>query len=342
MKLLILILLLGLSCAPPFPSFLLGPTPTPSILNAEGVVQVVPPKNLFVSGLVWSPDGTKLAISYSRVGVESSPLFQIYTLDIQNGKMNLLEESNEVSILAISRILAWSPDGRIIFYANNKGHEGTWEINKEGETTFLSDDLIYFSPNGERVAFWKSEQKQNTVLLSLYVHDEIGRFEEPLFEINEKFVTHGPLEWSPDSHRILFTVAFSESSLEDMFNRGLLLNMIDVETKKIIRLTNTGQGSAIWWPPGSMSAFYSWSSDGNLVTYTYWNQQQNFNNGLYITRSDGSCATRLINSEDRDIEEVSWSPNGRWIAFAWNRGVYLLDTVEVFGKDFEKYYLMCP
>jgi hypothetical protein len=118
---LVSILLLTISCIPSFPSFLLEPTPTQATLNIPGVVQIQPPRPLFVGGLVWSPDSARLALSYSRVGVESSSLFQIQILDIDSNEMQLIEESNG----GWRSVTAWLPDDRLAFYASGDLQEGT-------------------------------------------------------------------------------------------------------------------------------------------------------------------------------------------------------------------------
>ncbi len=339
----IAILLFTIGCIPLSPSFLVEATPTPATLNIPGVVQIQPPRPLFVDGLVWSPDSTRLALSYSRVGVESSSLFQIYVLDIHSGQTSLLEESKEVSTLEMSRIVAWLPDGNIVFYAKRNGREGTWSMTEEGKAMLLSENAVsYFSPNGERIAFWKSEQGQNTSSITLYVRNLNDGIEEKVFHFDDKFVTAGPLEWSPDENHILFTFGFSEASMEDMLNKGLYLYSIDPRSKEVQNLTTVGQGSAAWWPPEKMSSYMSWSRDEKLITYAYWKVQGFSQNGLYVMQSDGICPMKLFGSGDKDIEGVSWSPDGRSIAFGWNHGVYLLDTAEVLGKDFSKYYSTCP
>lgn len=336
--LLTILLLLTLSCTS---SFLLRPTPAPNELNANGVVQIVPAKDMFVSGLVWSPDSTKIAISYSRVGVESASLFQIYLLDVQSGKMNLLEESKQ----GVRDVIAWLPDDRIGFYAGGDLEEGTWLISSDGKGRRIlvaKDVVAALSPDGQMFAYWKSESEQNIISISLYVNDLVSRSEKRIFRINSKFILSGLLKWSPDGNEILFLVGFSDVSLDDMFDKGLILYKINLLSESILKLSSLGQGSTIWWPPTTMKGFADWSPDTTLVVFTYWKSHDPSRNGLYVMQTDGNCIVRIVNSENEDIQAVSWSPNGRWIAFGWNGAIYLLDTFEVLGEGYTKYYSMCP
>lgn len=326
-------LLLMISCVSSFePS-----TPTPENLNLPGVVQIEPPKGLLVTGLVWSPDSSRLAVSYYRIsmGDLSLPtLFQIQILDIPNGKMKLIEESEQLSELQMSNVSAWLSDDRIAFYARDNAREGTWLISEEdsGSKLLLTEGVAAFlSPNGEQIAFWEPKQGSQLNSESIYIRSLANGAQEQVFNIEEKYTTEGILEWSPDEDRILFTFGDSRVSTDDMF-KNIDIYIVDLTSKESIKLTNEGvHGSA------------SWSPDGKLIAYTYQKETgDQLQDGLYVMRSDGSCPVQLFKSGDHDVYGVSWSPNGRWIAFAWNEGVYLLDTEKMQAIELLKNGMVCP
>lgn len=329
--LLIASLLLVIGCVPSFPSFLLVPTPTPSALNIERVMQVVPSKNLFVSGLVWSPDGTKLAISYSRIGVESSSLFQIYVLDVQSNKINLIEESNE----GLRSVTAWLPNDHIAFYANGDMEEGTWLMKldrNEQRVLVVKDIAASWSSNGQSIAYWKLDQDvQSASKISIFIHDLMSGDEQQVFSFQEKHIVQGVLQWSSDESRLLFTLGASAKSREEAF-RNVNIYILELATGNTSRLTQEGY-----------YGYVSWSLDQKLIAYTYQNEPSNqIPEALYIMRSDGDCPVQIIESPNESFGGVSWSPDGRWIAFAWDKGVYLLDTSQIAEIELLKNGSSCP
>lgn len=294
-------------------------------------MQVVHPKDLFASGLIWSPDSTKLAISYSRIGVESSSLFQIYVLDIHSDKMNLLEESNE----GWRSVSAWLPDDRIAFYANEDLQEGTWLTQAEGggsKTLIVEDIAASWTPDGQKIAYWKSDQDEQSMnTTSIFIRDLMSGDEQQVFSLQEKHIVQGVLQWSADESRLLFTLGTSATSRDEAF-RNVNIYILELATGNTSRLTQEGY-----------YGYVSWSLDQKLIAYTYQNEPSSQSpEAFYVMRSDGTCPVRIIESQNERFGGVSWSPDGRWIAFAWDKGIYLLDTSQRMEIELLRNGSTCP
>ena len=73
--------------------------------------------------------------------------------------------------------------------------------------------------------------------------------------------------------------------------------------------------------PGSRSADRtggrSWSPDGQIVAFL----RDSLNtSSVFERRADGSAPERLLARLDRQIQEVAWSPDGRWLVLRTDNG----------------------
>jgi Tol biopolymer transport system component len=316
---LLTILLLIMGCIPPFPSVLPASTPTQATLNIPGIVQIQPPKPMFVGGLIWSPNSDKLALSYSRLPAEPNTgpsIFQIQILDIDSHEMHLIEESNA----GWRSVTAWLADDRLAFYASGDLQEGTWLMpaNGVGPKTLAAPDIVAsWAPNGRDIAYWRSEQEAQTSSASIFIRDLNGGDERQVFDLQEKFTSEGILRWANDGDQLLFTIGTSAISRDEIF-RNTNIHRLDLETGHATQLTKSGY-----------YGYVAWSPDEKLIAYTYQDELSSQTpQALYIMRSDGTCSVQIVEGQDQSFGGLGWSPDGRWIAFSWNQGIYLLDTFE--------------
>ncbi|MCC6298745.1 MAG: PD40 domain-containing protein [Anaerolineales bacterium] len=313
-----------ISCA--FPVFV-ERTPGPVTLDIDGVRQIVPaPQDLGTGRLFWSPDSTKLVFTHSRFGMEHylslPPKYQILIVNILSGETKQIEESDYER-----DVFAWLPDGQIAIFAAGDVQEGVWlmdaDINEPKE--FLFDSQVIWSLDGNRIALESFEYDPQTKIgtVSILVRNLAEESEGKVFKAEGTGINLDLLQWSPDGNKILFV-------LDD----GIMDNLyaFDIVAKKPTKLSQKGYyGSA------------SWSPDGTLIVYTYRKALDVDEHVLlYIMRSDGSCPIQLLPSNGHDIGWAMWSPDGRWIAFIWNNGIYLLDTLQVVEIELLKNRSTCP
>jgi len=106
--------------------------------------------------------------------------------------------------------------------------------------------------------------------------------------------------WSPDGQRIAFV------------GRDLEIYVMNADGSEQTRLTNLGNNivpSPIWSPDGEQMVFTSYRGDGVGAIYL-------INIEEALQGKTGSDPKRL-NHFGVDAQNISWSPDGRWIAFSY-------------------------
>ena len=338
-RLWVLSLLLTVSCMPlSSPSL----TPTPATMNLSGVTPLVPSVKPGFTSLVWSPDSTRLAVTYMDL---SSTDFDIPLEESRIQIQVLTIESQEITTLHVSNpgmrtVLAWLPDNQIAFYANHDLKEGTWTMpvnERERKRMNVEGVQAFFSPDGRRVAYLDTHLDTYPNRLSIWVQDLESGEQTEYFAYTERYLGEGELAWSPDGSQILFTFGTSKSFGDppityDQVIQNFDIWSVDVNSWHVEQLTDDGFHHSIAWSP-----------DQKLIVYSHHENNNQFSeDALYLMQSDGTCPIQIIKPGSYDFESISWSPNGRWIAFIWGWRIYLLDTVEILGKDLAKYYSACP
>jgi len=61
----------------------------------------------------------------------------------------------------------------------------------------------------------------------------------------------------------------------------------------------------------------AWSPDGQLVAFI---RDSLNSSSVFVRRADGSTPDRLLSRLDRQVQEVSWSPDGRWLVLRTDNG----------------------
>lgn len=111
----------------------------------------------------------------------------------------------------------------------------------------------------------------------------------------------GPLSWSPDGTKILFSVW--EHTRRELF-------VINRDGSDLLRLSEPlneweGYESPVWSPDGSKIAFIFSKPDED---------------DLYVMNADGTNLTRLTDSPERQYAYLQWSPDGKMLVFQVNHG----------------------
>ncbi|KAB2855863.1 MAG: hypothetical protein F9K46_14990, partial [Anaerolineae bacterium] len=112
--------------------------------------------------------------------------------------------------------------------------------------------------------------------------------------------------WSPTGSQIVF----SGGKLDEDFN---YLYIVDIETSEITTLTTGTQPN--WSPTENVIAFISYDEEHGL--------------GIYLINTDGTNRVFLAPLSDaNNYDVISWSPDGKQIAFIRDDQIYIIDVAE--------------
>lgn len=236
----------------------------------------------------WSPDGRRLAY----VSSDGSGAPQLYVLWLASGaqvKVTGLPDS--------PGSLAWSPDGRQIAYTmrvpgepmklgaapENKPEGAKWADPLEviSRVTYRADDAGYLPAGFDHLFVVSADggaPRQVT----------FGNFDDG-----------GPLSWSPDARRIVFSANRHADWERD--NNNSEVYSVDVASGEITAMT-TRQG------PDQNPRL---SPDGRHIAYIgYDDVNRSYENyDLYVMNADGSGTKLLTPNLDRSIDDLQWAGN---------------------------------
>jgi TolB protein len=264
---------------------------------------------------VWSPDGSKIAITAQTV--VSSWTSEVFVLDVSKGRKKSIMYTDNGSVLAIG----WSPDGNQLLLASQEGGdwpEGIWKINadKKSSAEFLASGYdAAWSPDGKSLAVLthakgRAHQDVKISLVNLETKDE-----EIIFRKRASNVVGDDLAWSPSGDELIFAYGPPGVGQLDLY-------VLNVATAEARRITEEGEN----YSP-------SWSPDGNLIAYLS-DPGKEYNPVLFIADKNNTCRQELVSLDD--LRWPSWSPDGKQIAFISHGKVYLLSL-----DEFPMYDVVC-
>lgn len=287
---------------------------TPKIV-ADGVERVGPSGYGFQHP-VWSPDGTRLAVTTQSV--VQSWTSEIFVLDVLTGKKKSIMYTDNGNVRAIS----WSSNGNQILLASQKGGdwaEGIWTLDANGKSPakFLTEGYdADWSPDGERIAVFSHSEKDahQDVVLSI-INPGIEK-KEVVFGGKSINISGGGVAWSPNGAELIFDYGSSEATQLDLY-------LLNIATRAATRITNEGQ-----------NLNPSWGPDGNLIVYMS-DPGKEVDSTMYLADKNNNCRQALLTLDD--LWGSSWSPDGKNIAFISHGDVYLLNL-----NEYPSYKSVCP
>ncbi len=262
----------------------------------------------------WSPDGTRLAyVSGDAEG--GAQIFVKWLADAVTTRVtNLIDSPSR---------LVWSPDGKSLAFVMRV------PVKRELLAVKLPD-----APKGARWA-----DPLQAIDRVVYRADGEGFLPDAFRQVfivpadggTARQLTEGPYEhadlaWAPDGRELL--VAANRRADADLSPVDTEIHAIDLATGSIRALTNR------FGPDDSPAV----SPDGKLIAYTGFDDRyQGYQRRrLYLLHRDGGETRELAATLDRDVEQPTWSGDGRVIYFRFDdQGRTKIASVDLAGKVVE-------
>ena len=271
------------------------------VVNADGGV----PQQLttggsqgrYWPGLVWSPDGTKIAYVTDPSGTSgSTDSIEIVVVDI---------ESNSQYSVAEGRDPVWSPDGTKIAYTESNSYIGIVGADGSNQQVLRNGTDPSWSPDGTKIAFlfweliidWEGDEgpavREETQYIVVMDMDGSNRqlIAERAVPTQTEYGTRRPREyapaWSPDGTLIAFS--YNNEGISVVDTSGIF--------QSLSRYWN--DFDPVWSPDGAQVAFSS-DRDGDSE--------------IFVMNADGTDLQQLTNNDQHDVNPI-WSSDGTTITY---------------------------
>lgn len=285
-----------------------------SASDNQGIETYIAPRgrNPAAQNIRWSPIDEDIILVFG-VELPSTPA-EIYTYNIQTRDKNALVKERPGFLFDAM----WTPDGEHILIMSQPdmpGYQphGWWVMNIKNGTKnyYLASGDIAYSPDGKTIAILREIRAGNRILgieLSLV---NVATREESLVYSNLEVDQSRGISWSSDGQLIAFSLC-SESDCD--------LYIWLVEKNVLERITQDGRNQEPVWSPSGQVLAYLMRDKSNIA----WHY-------LMLTTPQKNCELKIPTKQP--VLSVSWSPDGKHLAYLDADGVYSVDVEKIFGRD---------
>ncbi len=263
---------------------------------------------LIEGGGAWAPDRSKIAYVTKRNGY-----MEIWVDDLDGHGTNLTLDStgkaleqmqNGNGLWAVQP--TWSSRGEIAYLTNRSGNNDIMAIGMSGNNRVITktpanETSPAWSPNGEKIAYFRSMKDDETSANQIYVVDKDGANPQSVTSnIDAKSMVPA---WSPSGKSLAVNVG--QLGLRAEKYKGVWL--VDLKKNSMTQLTNIGGGNLVSWSPdGSKIAF----TDEKGILYVAF-IKDDFTVGQI-------CQITPEVDEDSEIQ-LDWLDDSQEIIFDWTK-----------------------
>jgi Tol biopolymer transport system component len=274
------------------------------------------------TGLAWSPDNKILAVArqkYSNGGDPPVPEESyIDFLDVEKLSSHTLEKTRFIGGIWLSSSfvtitgVCWSPKQNQIAFARANS---IWLVNLDNEQAPIrlgDGEACAWSKDGKTLAVIEAIRAADQTLQASKIYTLNVSTGEKQEVYSRSTILNNSIAWAPGSNRLAFVQR-------------------DYRSNSVLILWDLDSGKP-WMPIYTLSIAYpTWSPDGTMLAlgiHSWVSLESSYNPKLTIIKADNGSIL-WESSVLETLDSISWSPDGKTIAYVSNRIVYALDVDEL-------------